>query len=197
MPASSKVALLQGWSRLHTAVYNYTVQHDTAAWMFRPGLNMRTLGYWYDSQALTDAWRCFAKAAGMGSNDFNSQWWLTRPMLVRDLVDVTRQEATTWFEDVYEMMMAAYRENRTSSTRSLGSELVQHLDDIDHVLEGSAEFMVGPWIQAANSTAASVSRLAGDGPDSTEALARRDAFVTNAKWLITLWGPVEGNGAVL
>lgn len=110
-----------------------------------------------------------------------------------DLTDLARQALLNIWDDVHTFQGLAYQPfvtfgaNTTADVAPLTAMMGAIVGDLDAVLAGDANFLLGPWIADARAMASSAS-----SPNASAAEA--DGFELNARNIITLWGPGDASG---
>ncbi|KAG0348347.1 hypothetical protein BG004_005374 [Podila humilis] len=108
-----------------------------------------------------------------------------------DLVDVTREVLVAIvLPGLHKEFVQAYKAKDLGQTRSLGTLLLEVVEDTDLILSTHSHFMVGPWIRDSR-----LSAKLGPGGSATASDAKTDIgaysdyLEFNARNQITWWGP--------
>ncbi|XP_072417238.1 alpha-N-acetylglucosaminidase [Chiloscyllium punctatum] len=160
---------IAAWLLLFQSVYNntsYRRDHNRSPLVHRPSLKLDT-SLWYNKSDVYEAWRRMQAAA---SDLFFSETFRY------DLVDVTRQSVQLLVSEFYEDLKNAFLKHSIVGLRTSGNVLVNNLlPQLDSLLSSDRHFIVGHWLQTAQSLAT----------NEEEA----ELYEFNARSQITLWGP--------
>ncbi|CAH2302018.1 alpha-N-acetylglucosaminidase [Pelobates cultripes] len=159
----------EAWQILLKSVYNctrYFVDQNHSPLVRRPCLDMNT-DICYKENDLFEAWRLMHEAS---SSLANSETFLY------DLVDVTREAMQQLVSAYYIEIKSAYENEILENLMSAGGVLVYDLlPELDALLSSQPQFLLGRWLEAANSMASTKEEAA--------------LYNMNARNQLTLWGP--------
>jgi alpha-N-acetylglucosaminidase len=128
----------------------------------------------YDPHALWSAWaKLEAAAPALGDKD----------TFRYDLVDVARQCLADLSIPLQRDITAAYRAGDAAALRTASTRFLDLADDFDTLLGARPEFLLGSWLEDAKRWATNE--------------AERQQYERNARLLVTVWGPADGNAALL
>jgi alpha-N-acetylglucosaminidase len=128
----------------------------------------------YDPQDIWAAWAKLDEAAGALRE---------RDTYRYDLVDVARQGLVDLSIPLQHDIAAAYARGDRVALQAAADRFLTLTDDLDALLGTRREFLLGAWLEDAK-------RWAGT-PDE------RHQYERNARLLVTVWGPSDGNAAML
>lgn len=165
------------WAMLAETIYNCpwgNLQQGTTESVFcaRPSKNVWQVSSWskmapyYNPQDVIDAALAFAAAAPRLRDNANYRY---------DLVDIARQAVAERGRQTYQAMIAALDSKDMEAFRSHSDKFMKLLHNQDRLLSTRPEFSVATWINDAIALAPTP--------------ADRDNMESNARHLITTWGP--------
>lgn len=126
---------------------------------------------YYQSADILPAWEYMLSAAQELGNNNSFQY---------DLLDLTRQVAANYSNELQEEYRQAFNEKDIDRHRAVSKHFLELIDDMDAMMATRKEFMFGPWVEAARAW----------GTNSEE----KDLYERNARNLLTLWhGPEYRN----
>lgn len=167
----------KAWEELANTIYNCSwgnLQQGTTESIFcaRPSDNAWKVSSWsrmvpyYDPKDVISAAKKFAKAAPKLKDNDNYRY---------DLVDITRQAVAEKGRLVYQEMQKDLKKNDMTNFKKHSDEFLNLILMQDDLLNTRPEFRVWTWIHDARKLA----------PTNEE----KDNFESNARYLITTWGP--------
>lgn len=167
----------KAWKELANTIYNCPwgiLQQGTTESIFcaRPSDKAWKVSSWsrmqpyYKPQDVIKAAKEFASAADKLKSSENYRY---------DLVDITRQAVAEKGRIVYEKMQKDLKDNDMKSFKQNSDEFLKLIKMQDNLLATRPEFNVQTWIDDARNLA----------PTEDE----KDNFESNARYLITTWGP--------
>lgn len=173
----SDPAVDMAWAMLGETIYNCpwgNLQQGTTESVFcaRPSKNVWQVSSWsrmapyYNPQDVIDAALAFAGAAPRLRNNENYRF---------DLVDITRQAVAERGRQTYQEMISALNAGDKEAFKAASDKFMTLLHNQDRLLSTRPEFSVATWINDARALS------------PTE--ADRDNMESNARHLITTWGP--------
>lgn len=128
----------------------------------------------YNPQDLWDAWAKLDLAAPQLGNKDTYQF---------DLVDLARQCLADLSIPFQHDIAAAYEQTNATALKAASQRFLELTDDLDTLLATRREFLLGAWLESAKRCA------------TTD--AERRQYERNARLLITVWGPSDGDKAIL
>ena len=173
----SDPAVDMAWAMLGETIYNCpwgNLQQGTTESVFcaRPSKNVWQVSSWsrmapyYNPQDVIDAARAFAAAAPRLRTNENYRF---------DLVDIVRQAVAERGRQTYQEMIGALDSKDMTAFKAASDRFMKLLHNQDRLLSTRPEFSVATWINDARALS------------PTE--ADRDNMESNARHLITTWGP--------
>lgn len=171
----------RAWRRLAATIYNCpwgNMQQGTTESVFcaRPSADVWQVSSWsrmapyYRPEDVIAAARQFAKAAPRLKGN---------PNYVYDLVDITRQALSEKGRLTYREMTEALKKGDIKRFDKASERFLALIDAQDRLLSTHPAFSVQPWLESA--------RAMGKTPQE------RDLMESNARHLITTWGPREAS----
>jgi alpha-N-acetylglucosaminidase len=167
--------LFKAWRILGNTVYHCPrIQEGTTESLFcaRPAENLNRVSSWgsavlyYEPEELRKAAAYFLQVAHRyrGNNNFEY-----------DLIDVVRQVAADYGNELYQEIMDAYQHKEKETFSTLSRQFLDMIWWQDRLLSCRPEFMLGRWLQQARKR----------GMTQEE----KQLYEWNARTQITVWGP--------
>lgn len=175
--------LCTAWQYLVKSCYRDEGYHENAVGSTlcaRPLLEPKKCGpcdytkLYYNPSDLETAWKLFLSVGERFRSGDGYQY---------DLCDITRQALSNRFHTNQAKFACAYQEKRLTDAETLAAEQMEILADLDAFLGLRKNFTLAQWI------------------NQSHALAQNDAekryFDKNARTLLTVWGDLYGDSAML
>lgn len=170
------------WKILQRSVYGTSAENGSMESPIcgRPALKMERaapnakFSRHYDPQDLWAAWQQLDRASGaLGDRD----------TFRFDLVDLARQCLADLSVSLQNDIAVAYRRTDAAALAEASKRFLDLTDDLDALLATRREFLLGAWLDEAKRWATND--------------AERRQYERNARLLVTVWGPADGNKAML
>lgn len=199
-PSRATPQVQQAWKLLSETVWDCHTSQETGAKSYiekPPALNMTNPGWlgtviWYNKTTVVHAWDLLVKS---GIAERNAPHGRPLPKsYIFDLVDTTREILlSTVFPSVHGSLIAAYNRQDVAQIRAAGRQLLEVANDVDRLLSSHPLFSFGAVVKEARDS----SNLPLPTGATTPASFNRNGFQqfleSNARNLVTWWGPDSGS----